>query len=248
MSFAAVAIGGAVVAGAGTIGKAIGRSNANKQMRKLLAEQPKYQENQLAGQQYALAQNMFNAQMPGTQQYMSGIERTRASQIAAAERGGDNTLLAAAAAGGQANEAGQALAGQQAAYKQSAYGNVAAANQGLIGEQDKVYNDQLRQYQNRTQIEAAINENKQNTWGDITNFGMAAANVGMGGMGGLGKTPSVGTTGSFGNFNPTGKIGNTQFPSNMFSMGYGQPQHTGMPNNWLSMGFGQQNPYPWFKK
>jgi hypothetical protein len=237
---------GLVAAGIGSVGKAIGRSQANKQMKKLLAEQPKYQENPLAGQQYALAQNMFNAQMPGTQQYLSGIERTRASQIAAAERGGDNTLLAAAAAGGQANEAGQALAGQQAAYKQSAYGNVAAANQGLIGEQDKVYNDQLRQYQNRAQIEGAINENRQNTWGDIANAGLGVASMGMNGA--FGKTPNVGTTGSFGNFNPTGKIGNTQFPSNMFSMGYGQPQHTGMPSNWLSMGFGQQNPYSWFKK
>jgi hypothetical protein len=204
MSFAAVAIGGAVVAGAGTIGKAIGRSNANKQMRKLLSEQPKYQENQLAGQQYALAQNMFNAQMPGTQQYMSGIERTRASEIAAAERGGGNTLLAAAAAGGQANEAGQALAGQQAAYKQSAYGNVAAANQGLIAEQDKVYNDQLRQYQNRAQIEGAINENRQNTWGDVANFGMAAANFGMGGMGGMG---------GLGKTTATQKMGNIGYPT-----------------------------------
>lgn len=221
---------GLVAAGIGTVGKAIGRSQANKQMKKLLAEQPKYKENPLAAQQYALAQNMFNAQMPGTQQYMSGIERTRASQIAAAERGGGNTLLAAAAAGGQANEASQALAGQQAAYKQSAYGNVAAANQGLIGEQDKVYNDQLRQYQNRAQLEGAMQENRQNTWGDVANAGFGVANMGAMGAFGKGGT-NVQPTGSFGNFNPTGKIGNTQFPSNMFSMGYGQ-----------------QNPYNWFKK
>lgn len=165
-----------IMSGIGMVGKAVGRSQANKQMRQLLKDQPKYQENPLAKQQYALSQNMFNAQMPGTQEYMSGIERGRASTIASAERAGGNPLLAASAASSQANEAGQALAGQQAAYKQNAYGNVAAANQGLINEQDKVYQDQLRQYQTRTQLEGAMQENRQNTWGDVTNTGFGLAN------------------------------------------------------------------------
>jgi hypothetical protein len=165
-----------VAAGVGMVGKAISRSKANKQMRQLQKDQPKYQENPLAKQQYALAQNMYNAQMPGTQEYMSGIERGRASTIASAERAGGNPLLAASAASSQANESGQALAGQQAAYKQSAFGNVASANQGLINEQDKVYQDQLRQYQTRAQLEGAIQENKQNTWGDVANTGMGMAN------------------------------------------------------------------------
>lgn len=170
-----------IIGGIGMVGKAIGRSQANKQMKQLLKDQPKYQENPLAKQQYALAQNMYNAQMPGTQEYTSGIERGRASTIAAAERGGGNSLLAASAASSQANEAGQALAGQQAAYKQSAYGNVASANQGLINEQDKVYQDQLRQYQTRAQLEGAMQENRQNTWGDIANTGMGMANFGASG-------------------------------------------------------------------
>jgi hypothetical protein len=216
---------GLVAAGIGSVGKAIGRSQANKQMRKLLAEQPKYKENPLAGQQYALAQNMFNAQMPGTQQYLSGIERTRASEIAAAERGGGNTLLAAAAAGGQANEAGQALAGQQAAYKQSAYGNVAAANQGLIGEQDKVYNDQLRQYQNRAQIEGAINENRQNTWGDIANAGFGVASMGM--------------NGAFGKMTTTQKMSNIGYPTTL------RPSTIGaMPGSFNPYGFIGPMPQP----
>ena len=165
-----------IIGGIGMVGKAIGRSQANKQMKQLLKDQPKYQENTLAKQKYALAQNMFNSQMPGTQEYMSGIERGRASTIASAERAGGNPLLAASAASSQANEAGQALAGQQAAYKQNAYGNVASANQGLINEQDKVYQDQLRQYQTRAQLEGAMQENRQNTLGDITNAGMGLAN------------------------------------------------------------------------
>lgn len=162
--------------GIGMAGKAIGRAIANKKLRELEKNMPKYQENPLAKQQYALAQNMFNAQMPGTQEYLSGIERNKASTIAAAERGGQNSLLAASAATSQANEAGQALAGQQAAYKQSAYGNLSAANQNLISEQDKVYNDKLRQYQTSAQLQGARQENMQNTFGDIANLGMGLAN------------------------------------------------------------------------
>jgi len=45
----------------GSIGKMIGRGKANKEMKKLMGEDPSYTANPLASQRLALAQTMFNA-------------------------------------------------------------------------------------------------------------------------------------------------------------------------------------------
>ena len=179
---------GLIGAGVGMVGKAIGRAQANKQMKALLAEQPTYTENPLYAKQYALAQNMFNAQMPGTQTYLSQIERSRAAETATAERAGQNPLLASAAAAAQANEASGQLAGQQAAWKQQSYGALGSASQALAEEQQRVYADKLRQFQVRAQLEGAMQENRQNTWGDIANAGFGVATLGAQGAFGGAQT------------------------------------------------------------
>ena len=187
---------GLIAAGGGLLGKAISRAQSNTEMRKLLANQPKYQENPLYAKNYALAQSMYNAQMPGTQTYLGQLERSRSSEIAAAERAGQNSMLAAAAAAAQANQASEQLAGQQAAWKQQAYGGLTASSQALAEEQRRVYEDKLRQYENQAQIQGAIQQNRAATFGDITNAGFGLATFGAQNPGIFGKGSPINALGT----------------------------------------------------
>lgn len=160
------------------VGKAIGRSQANKQMRQLLKDQPKYKEN-------ALATTMLNARMPGAAQAERNIYGEQASMLGRAQQAATSSSDIMQQLGGaqaQTNQALQGLAGQEAADYQRRYGN-------YISEKDKAFSDELRQYQTRAQLEGAIQENKQNTMGDIANVGMGLANFGAaGGFSGAGLT------------------------------------------------------------
>jgi len=49
----------------------------------------------------------------------------------------------------------------------------------MVREGDKQYQDQIRRYQNQLDISGAVNENRQNSWGDISNMGFALADFGM---------------------------------------------------------------------
>ena len=152
-------------------------------MDELLAKDVTYQANPLAGQQRALAQNMFQAQMPGTEGYQAGIRGNQAATVAAAERSGENPLLASANAATQANQAQAGLSGQEASYKQNALSQLGAATQGEIAESDKVFQDKLRKQQFTASIQGAQNANAEAGWGDIQNLGMGMANfAGKGGF------------------------------------------------------------------
>lgn len=164
---------------AGSVGKMFERKSANRRLETI---KQSLKENPLYAQQYALAQSMFQAQAPGTQEFIRGAERSRASQIAAAERAGQNPLLTAAAAGAQANEAMQQIAAQQAAYKTSQYGNVAQAGMNLAQEQERIFKE-------RAEIDAMKQENRYNTWGDIANLGFGVANFAA--QGGFNRTPKT---------------------------------------------------------
>jgi hypothetical protein len=197
------ALGAGIV---GTVGKMVERARANRELEKL---KQSLKENPLYAQQYALAQSMFGAQAPGTQEFIRGVERSRASQIAAAERAGENPLLTAAAAGAQANEAMQNIAAQQAAYKTSQYGNVAQAGMNLAQEQERVFKE-------RAEIDAMKQENRYNTWGDIANIGYGVANFSA--QGGFGKGPSTSSA-----IDRTAPLGTTTAGGSSYAPGYARP-------------------------
>tara|TARA_R110000868_G_scaffold157413_1_gene384636 strand:- start:147 stop:884 length:738 start_codon:yes stop_codon:yes gene_type:complete len=149
----------------GGVGKMIGRGQANRQMRKLLAEQPKYKENQLATTQ-------LNARMPGAAQAERNIYGEQANILGRSQQAATSSSDVLQQLGGvqaQTNQALQGLAGQEAVDYQRRY-------QNYTTEKDKAFEDQLRQFQNRAQIEGGIQENKQNSWGDVSSMGFGVAN------------------------------------------------------------------------
>ena len=221
----------------GSIGKMFGRGSANRRLRELEARMPKYQANPLAAQRLGLAQTLLNARMPGAAAAEKNIYQAQANQIAAAERAStdpNQILLAGAGATGQAGQAFQGLAGQEAADYQRRLANLSQAQEGQMAEQQREYQDKMNRYQMQAQIEAGQQENRQNTWGDIANLGFTGAMLGQQGMfkgmfGGSGAAGRMATmpqmTPAMGGFR--GALPDSYNPtavSNMMNIGIPQPQ------------------------
>lgn len=207
---------------AGAIGKAIGRGKANKQMDTLLAKNPAYSENPLAKQRLGLAQTLLNARMPGAVAVERNLFTNQATQLNRLDRGATDAsqaLAAAAGIGAQTDNSLNQLGINEAQDYQRRLGNLSDAQQGVITEGDKVFQDKTRRYNDEFAVRGAQQQNRQNTWGDISNFGfsfanMAAQNPGMFGgqtnRGGISRmanpTQGMMRTGNFG-------IGNLPQPS-----------------------------------
>jgi hypothetical protein len=175
---------GAAIGIAGGIGKMIGRGKANRSMKQLMKEDPIYKENPLAKQRLALAQALFNARTPGALQAERNIFSNQANTIANINRNATDSsqaLALATGAQGQTNQDLMQLGMSEMGDQQRRLGNLTGAQEGLINEQDKVFQDQVRRFGNKAQIKGAINENRQNTWGDISNLGFGIMNFGMAG-------------------------------------------------------------------
>lgn len=230
----------------GGVGKMIGRGQANRQMRKLLAEQPKYKENQLATTQ-------LNARMPGAAQAERNIYGEQANILGRSQQAATSSSDVLQQLGGvqaQTNQALQGLAGQEAADYQRRY-------QNYTTEKDKAFEDQLRQFQNRAQIEGGIQENKQNNWGDVSSMGFGMANFaaqGGFGKGGIDPTKAAGNVSKMGlptvekssavgqvvpgGYNPF-KMGDTSLNNNQLK--YSESYNPNSPN--YNPLFSSPNPY-----
>jgi hypothetical protein len=177
--------------GGGLLAKGIGRAIANKKLTELEKNMPKYKEN-------ALATTLLNARMPGAAQAERNILAEQANMLGKSQQAATSSSDIMQQIGGlqsQTNQALQGLAGTEAADYQRRYGN-------YINEKDKVFADELRQYQTKAQLQGARQENMQNTFGDIANLGMGLANFeAAGGFKGTSlqdlvgkKTPAVDNT------------------------------------------------------
>ncbi len=62
---------------------------------------------------------------------------------------------------------------------QRRYGNLAEAQNAMNAEKQREFENRMQRYQMETQLKGAIQENRAATWGDLANFGMGAANLGM---------------------------------------------------------------------
>lgn len=162
----------------GGIGKMIGRSKANRELRRLQASDPTYQANPLAAQRLAYATALRDARMPGAAAAERNILGGMGNTIASAQRNATDAsqvLAMAAAAQGQAQQGFNQLSMQEAADQQRRLTNWEQALQGQIGEEDKAFSDEIRRFGNRAQIQGAINQNRQATWGDISSLGFGLA-------------------------------------------------------------------------
>lgn len=172
------------IGAAGAIGKAIGRGKSNRKMDELLKQDPKKAVSPIAQERFALAKTLLNARMPGATQVQRNLYTNTANRIAG------NTQLA--------TDSSQALALNSQAYGdlgnqltdlgvteaqdyQRRFGNYVGAGDTMINEQDKVFEDDLRRQRNKFDVEGAKSQNRQNTWGDISNFGFSMANFGLSG-------------------------------------------------------------------
>ena len=175
---------GAAIGVAGAIGKMFGRGKANREMKRLLAKDPKYVENPLARQRMGLASTLLNARAPGSIIAERNIYANQANQMSNINRSATSSneaLLGGMATQGSTNEAFDRLSEREDMDYQRRYGNLENAQEGVIREGDKVFNDNVRRFGNEAQIKGQINANNQNTWGDVSNLGFGLADFGMNG-------------------------------------------------------------------
>lgn len=168
----------------GTIGKMFARGAANRKLRQLQKEDPVYQSSPIAAQRLGLANTLLNARAPGAAAAEQNIYSNQANATANAERGATDSsqlLLTGGAIQGQTNDAFNQLGQNETADYQRRYGNQVGAQEGMIAEGDKVFNDQTRRFNDKTQFQGAQAANNANNWGDVSNFGMALGNFGVNG-------------------------------------------------------------------
>jgi hypothetical protein len=205
----------------GTIGKMIGRGKANKQMRQLMRTNPQYKANPLVAERLGYAKTLLNARAPGAANAENNIFANQATAVSNMGKGATDASQFLALAGnsqGQTNEALNQLGQQETADFQRRYGNLVGAQDAQVNEDDKVYNDQVRRFQDNAQLQGQIQENKQNNWGDIANAGFGLADFGM--AGGFGNMFGGGQQGGNSTYTPyiQGRQqlppSNPQFPQN----------------------------------
>lgn len=226
------------IGAAGMIGKAVGRGKANRKMDDLLAQDPKKEISDVAKQRFALSKTLLNARMPGAIQAERNIYRSGANANASATRAATDATQLLATAGeiqGSQNDAFTDLGVGEAQDYQRRFNNYEGAGNTMINEEDKVFQDTLRRQQNKFDVEGAKQTNRQNTWGDISNFGFSMANFGLSGgfdnifKGGKGLTSA--TSGlpvpQLGRMPSRGSVGTLNLP-NQYQQGGSLP----MPNNY----------------
>ena len=221
----------------GGIGKMFGRAKANRELKALAKQDPTYSSDprimQMANQRLGLANTLLQARAPGAMQAERNIYSTQAGQLAGLNRSATDAsqaLAVAAGIGGQTQDAFTNLGQQEAQDYYRRLENQGQAQQGVMNEAQRVegnmFNDQLRKYQNKMDIQGAMQQNRQNTWGDISNLGFGLADFGMSG----------GFNGMFG-----GRPGTTQSITNQ-RVQNAPIQRTNIPSGYhadgTSIGFG----------
>lgn len=181
------AIGAVVGAAAGIFGAA----KKNKELKRLEKMNPIYKANPLATERAALAKSLLNARMPGAAALQENIYNNQANSIGQLQRNAtDSSQLLSMAAGVQAqtDQSFHQLSEEENADYQRRYGNYASATQGVIEEGDKVYQDQLRRFQDLAQMRGARATNTANALTSVSNSAYSLTNYGMsGGFNGMFK-------------------------------------------------------------
>lgn len=191
----------------GGVGGLFGNRKSNRRLEDLIKQNPTYKQNPVAGQRLALAQQLLNARMPGAASLERNIFSNQANALGQINRNATDAsqaLALASASQGQTNQAFNQLGIQESQDYYNRLQNLTGAQQGMIEEGDKVYQDQVRKFQDLAAIRGAQNQNRQNTWQGISNLGFGLANFGMaGGDNGLGGLFGGGGNGGVSNLSPS---------------------------------------------
>lgn len=190
-------ITGSGMALVGSIGNIFAGRKSTKELMNLMKQTPVYQQNPLAQQRLGLAQQLFNARMPGAAAAERNIATSAAGTMANASRAassGAQLLAMGGASQGQVGEAYNQLAQQEAANRQQQYQNLVGAQEGVINEADKAYQDKIRRFQDQVQAQGVKAQNRANMWTSIGNLGGQMASSGTGSGNGMASSfPQMGS-------------------------------------------------------
>jgi hypothetical protein len=182
MSFATIAIAGAGVGIAGSVGKMIGRGKANKELEAIKNQVNAMQINPEYAKQLGLTQTQLQGRMAGASQAERNIYQEGANAQANINRAATDPMQAILGAGaiqGQESQAFNQLAVQEQADYANRLQRMMAAGMNKAQAEDALSREKL---QMTTQLSGAQQENRQNNWGDISNMGFAATNIGLSGL------------------------------------------------------------------
>lgn len=162
-----------------------------------------------AQNQLSTVQQMMNGRMAGAGAEEQNIQGNFANSMGGVQRNstsGAQSLAMLAGLNGNANQAYSQLGQQEAMNKQNMLGYLSSANQGMTDENQKVYNDQLRNYNNDLQAKNALqNAAWNNKGGMIDSFQNALVQAGNMGQNGA-------FSGGGGGGNPTAMISGGSMP------------------------------------
>ncbi len=177
---------GAGLGAAGAIGGMFSRGKANRELKKLEKQNVSYTANPLAAERLELAKSMLNARMPGASYLEQNIFSNQANQMANVNQNATDSsqaLALAASSQGQTNEALARLGMTETQDYQRRYGNLVDAQNTQINESDKVFQDKVRQFQDKVQFAGARAANNAANWQTVSNLGQSVMGLGLSGMG-----------------------------------------------------------------
>lgn len=192
-----LSIAGGALGLIGGIGGLFGAGKSNRQLKKLMGQDPTYTANPEVAQRLGLSQTLLNARMPGAAAAERNIYQTQSNTMANVNRNATDASQALALAGagqGQANQAFGNLATQEAQDYQRRYGNLVGAQDATVQEGDKVFQDKVRHFQDMAQIQGAMAQNRQSAWSSLGNLGFGVMGLGAAGFnpfGGGKKAPGA---------------------------------------------------------
>lgn len=166
----------------GAIYKGIQGIRQNKMAKKIRPQQTTYETSPYAQANLGLAQQLYGGRMPGATAQEQNIMAGQANALSGINRNATSSAQALALAAGVQGGTNQAFANlgqQEAQSKFQTAGMLNQANQGMIGEGNKIYNDQLRKYQEDVAAKAALrNAGMNNISGAFADMAGAAQSLG----------------------------------------------------------------------
>lgn len=196
-----LAIAGLGLGVIGGIGNIFGGGKAKREMSRLLKNDPVYNTSPIAKERYGHAQTLLNARMPGAAAAERNIMATQANQLSNINRLATDSSQALALAGGVqggTNQAVEQLGMQEGQDYYNRLQNLQGAQQGMITEGDKVYQDKVRRWENMAQAAGVNAQNRSQSWNSLSNLGFGMANLAQsGGFKGSGAGGAGGASGGF---------------------------------------------------